>query len=318
VTILLSGLFLGIGLKGSSACEIMHADSLLQEKTAMKRICFSSIIFFLFISSTAFGGTKEEIMRLQNDVLALQNQLRMLDKTLREQTDGLRSLLAQLNDQAGKTNLLLTKVTATLESQASGDKTGNQAVLQEIRNLSGKLDDASTRISALAQQVADMKVQSKPISQRLLPNGGADGANPAIAADQAYNEAFNDLIQGNLDMAIEGFTAFIRNYPTNEKADDAQYNIGEAYYNSKQWPQAVAAFTRVVNEFPNGDKLASAYFKRAKAELATQDKESAVADFKTVTERFDSSPEAGLAQIELEKLGVSRSKPPNTRSRKKP
>ncbi len=285
----------------------------------MKRICFSSVIFVLFISSTAFGGTKEEIMRLQNDVLALQNQLRMLDKTLREQTDGLRSLLGQLNDQAGKTNLLLTKVSASLDNQTAGDKSGNQAVLQEIRNLGGKLDDASTRISALAQQVADMKVQSKPISQRLLPIGGADGGNPAIAADQVYNEAFNDLIQGNLDMAIEGFTAFIKNFPTNEKADDAQYNIGEAYYNSNRLPQAIAAFTRVVNEFPNGDKLASAHFKRAKAELAIQDKDSAIADFKTVIERYDSSPEAALAQIELEKLGVSRSKPgANTRSRKKP
>ena len=74
----------------------------------MKQMLFSLIICTLLISSTAYGGTKEEIMRLHNDVLALQNQLRMLDKTLREQTDGLRSLLGQLNDQAGKTNLLLT------------------------------------------------------------------------------------------------------------------------------------------------------------------------------------------------------------------
>jgi tol-pal system protein YbgF len=284
----------------------------------MKRILIASAIFVFMISGTGFGGTKEEIMRLQNDVLALQNQLRMLDKTLREQTDGLRSLLGQLNDQAGKTNLLLTKVSATLENQAAGDKSGNQSLLQEIRNLAGKVDDASTRISALAQQVADMKVQSKPLSQRLLQNSVSDGNNPNVSADQVYNEAFNDLIQGNLDMAIEGFTAFIKNFPTSEKTDDAQYNIGEAYYNSNKLSQAMAAFTRVINEYPNGDKVASAYFKRAKAELTSQDKESAVADFKTVIERFDSAPEAGLAQIELEKLGISRSKPAtNNRTRKK-
>ncbi len=280
----------------------------------MKRLVVSLVLIVLALSSTAYAGTKEEIMRLQNDVLTLQNQVRMLDKTLREQTDGLRSLLGQLNDQAGKTNMLLTKLSTTVESQSTGDKSGSQALLQEIRNLSVKMDDASTRISALAQQVADLKVQSKPITQR-LDNGG----NPAGSADQAYTQALNDLIQGNLDMAIEEFTAFIRDNPSSDKADDAQYNIGEAFYNSNRWPQAIAAFTRVINEYPDSDKVASAYFKRAKAELETHDKDSAVADFRSVVEKFDSSPEASLSQTELEKLGVSRSKAvPNARSRKRP
>jgi TolA-binding protein len=285
--------------------------------TAMKRIPYLMIVLLFIVSSTAFGGTKEELMRLQNDVLALQNQLRLLDKTLREQTDGIRSLVAQLNDQIGQTNQLVTRIATTLESQSAGDKSAGQALLQEIRNLATKVDDTSTRISALAQQVADMKVQSKPITQRLYQT--PDGGIAPDAADQVYNQAYNDLIQGNLDMSIEGFTAFIKNFPTNDKADDAQYNIGEAYYNSNRLPQAIAAFTRVVNEYPSGDKLASAYFKRAKAELASQDRESAIGDFKTVMERFDMAPEAGLAQIELDKLGVSRSKPAtNSRARKRP
>ena len=283
----------------------------------MKRIPYLLIILLFIVSSTAFGGTKEELMRLQNDVLALQNQLRLLDKTLREQADGIRSLVAQLNDQIGKTSQLVTRISTTLENQSAGDKSAGQALLQEIRNLATKVDDTSTRISALAQQVADLKVQSKPITQRLYQT--PDGSVAPDAADQVYSQAYNDLIQGNLDMAIEGFTAFIKNFPANDKADDAQYNIGEAYYNSNRLPQAIAAFTRVVNEYPSGDKLASAHFKMAKAELASQDRESAVADFRTVIERFDVSPEAGLAQIELDKLGVSRSKPAaGSRARKKP
>lgn len=284
----------------------------------MKRIPHILItILLLFVCSTAFAGTKEELMRLQNDVLALQNQLRILDKTLREQTDGIRSLVAQLNDQVGKTNQLVTRISTSIEGQSAGDKSAGQALLQEIRNLATKVDDASTRISALAQQVADLKVQSKPITQRLYQT--PDGGVAPDAADQVYSQAYNDLIQGNLDMAIEGFTAFIKNFPASDKADDAQYNIGEAYYNSNRLPQAIAAFARVVSEYPNGDKVASAYFKRGKAELASQYRENAIADFRTVMERFEASPEAGLAQIELDKLGVSRSKPAtNSRARKRP
>ncbi len=266
---------------------------------------------------SAQAGTKEEILRLQNDVLALQNQLRLLEKTFNEKTDGLKSLVVQLNDQVGKSNQLLGSISANLESQSSGDKSGNQALLQEIRGLASKIDDSATRISALAQQVAELKVQSKPITQRVFQNPGADPGTMALSADTIYNEAFNDLVQGNLDLAIEGFTAFIKSYPGSEKADDAQYNIGEAYYNSGKYPQAIAAFTRIMNDYPSGDKVASAYFKRAKAELAIKERDNAIEDLKTVVQKHASSPEAGLAKNELENLGIDLSKParPATRRR---
>jgi tol-pal system protein YbgF len=283
----------------------------------MKQVVILCLIMAVAaLTPAAQAGTKEEILRLQNDVLALQNQLRLFEKTFNEKTDGLKSLIVQLNDQVGKSNQLLGTISATLETQSSGDKSGTQALLQEIRNLGTKIDDSATRISALAQQVAEMKVQSKPIAtQRVYQNPGDGSAT--LSPDSIYNEALNDLIQGNLDLAIEGFTAFIKSYPTSDKADDAQYNIGEAYYNSGKYPQAIAAFTRVLNDYPSGDKVATAYFKRAKAELAIKERDNAIEDLKTVVQKFAATPEAGLAKNELENLGVDLSKPARPTSRRK-
>jgi tol-pal system protein YbgF len=279
-------------------------------KRTLHLCCFLGIL--LAAATLANAGTKEEIMRLQSDVLALQNQLRMLEKTINEQNEGMRSLIAQLNDQMGKTNQMLGKITSNLENQSAGDRSTNQGILQEMRNLGTKLDDAATRISALAQQISDLKVQTKPISQRVFQAVGNDPNTVALSADNIYNEAFNDLIQGNFDLAIEGFTAFIKNFPSNEKADDAQYNIGEAYYNAGKIPQAIAAFTRVVNEYPTGDKVVSSLFKRGKAQLLMKDKESAAEDLKTVFEKYPGSPEANLAKTELENMGIDLTKPSKT------
>jgi len=112
-------------------------------------------------------------------------------------------------------------------------------------------------------------------------------------------------VQGNFDLAIEGFNAFIKNFPSNEKADDAQYNIGEAYYNSRKLQQAIAAFTRVIDDYPNADKVASAYFKRGKAEVALGENENAIEDFKLIVQKYPTAAEASLAKTELENLGVS-------------
>jgi len=276
----------------------------------MKRIAQLFFIVMLGVASSASAGTKEEIMRLQADVLALKNQISMLEKTITERTEGLKSLVVQLNDQVGKSSLVLGRISTTLETQSSGDNSTQQALLQEVKNLSGKMDDANTRISALAQQIADLKVQSKPITQRLFQTAGDNPDTLALSADQIYNEAYNDLIQGNFTLSIEGFTAFLQDFPTNERADDAQYNIGEAYYNSKKYPDAIAAFGKVVTNYASGGKVPSALYKRGKAELMLQQKDVAVADFRAVLEKYSTAPEASLSKQELEKLGIDPAKLP--------
>jgi tol-pal system protein YbgF len=284
----------------------------------MRRIILLCSVGILFNGLlAAHAGTKEEIMRLQSDVLAMQNQLREMEKNFGEQLDALKSLVVQLNDQVGKASLLTGRISSTLESQASGGSQTNQAFLQEIHNLSIKLDDASTRISALAQQVADLKVQANPLIPNPRPPIGMDVSGGALSLDAAFNQAYNDLVQGNLDMAIQGFDAFARNYPGSDKADDAQYYIGEAYLNQNKLPQAIAAFTRVLTDYPAGDKLASAQFKRGKAELAQQEKQNAIADFKEVIQKYPDSPEAALAKNELENLGVAAQSPKPAPARRK-
>jgi tol-pal system protein YbgF len=268
------------------------------------------IVFFCFVGVLLTGlfparaGTKEEIMRLQNDVLALQEQLRTMEKSYSEQMEAVKSLVVQLNDQVGKASLMTARISSMLANQSSGGNQVNQTLLEEIRGISTRLDEASTRISALTQQVADLKVQANPISS--VP-GGLSG--PTLSINEAYDQAYSDLVQGNLDIAIQEFTTFARTYPGSEKADDAQYYIGEAYLSQSKTSQAIAAFTRVLTDYPAGDKIASALFKRGKAELAQQEKENATADFKTVIQKYPSAPEAALAAAELKNLGVGKAAP---------
>ena len=270
-----------------------------------KSFCGCLLVALLSGSPAAHAGTKEELMRLQNDVLTLQNQVREFEKTFSERTDALKSLVEQLNDQVAKSSLLLNRISEMMENQVSGASTNYQVLAQEVRSLSSKIDDANTRISALAQQLAEWKVQAKPITQGAVA-GSASG-------DSIYNQAFTDLIQGNFDLAIQGFTAYLNSFPTGEKAAAAQYNIGEAYYNLNKLPQAVAAFTRVINEYAGSDRVASALFKRAKAELALQETQNAIADFKDLIERYPMSSEASLAKAELQKLGTTTTKPEGVR-----
>jgi tol-pal system protein YbgF len=271
----------------------------------MKRtIYFCLLAIFL----PALPLAHEELVRLQSDVLTLQEQIREIDKTFNERIDGLKSLVIQLNDQVAKSGLTIDKVSAILENQSSGDRSSNQTLLQEIRKLSEKIDDAGTRISAMAQQLNELKVQSKALNQESTPGGN-------LSPEALYNQAFSDFVQGRFEMAVQGFSAYITTYPAGEKAADALLYTGEAYSSQNKLPQAVAAFTRIINDYSTSEKVSSALYKRAKVELAMQERDNAIADFKNIVEKFPASPESDLAKTELSTLGALN--PPKAKPRSK-
>ncbi len=264
----------------------------------MKKKIFSLLLILLFVLTPALtAGTAEELVRLQNDIITLQTQIRVLEKTLNENNSGLKSLIEQLNDQAATTNVLLDRMVAALEEQASGNRSSKDEIVPEIQKISSKLNEVLTSISALARQISDLKVQTQP-ANRIM-------AYDLSSADAAFDQAFNDLIQGNFDLAIQGFNTYLNLFPSGDKATAARYNIGEAYYNLKQFPQAIGIFTRVIEEDIDSDKVASALYKRGLSAIAMRESEKAVEDFRNLIERFPDAPESGLAKAELQNLGVS-------------
>ena len=267
-----------------------------------RKTVFCLLASLLFLWPSARAGTKEEIMRLQSDVLTVQNQVREFEKTFTERTDGLKSLVVQLNDQVAKTNLILERVSKTLENQAAGERSKDEILLREIRALSGKMDDTATQISVLAQQMADLKVQAKPLGS----TGASSGAPPE---ESIYNQAFSDYMAGNFDLAIQGFNDYLNINPAGDKAAATHFYIGDSYSRLGKASEAIAAFTRVINDYPGAQQTASALLNRGRAELAVRESDNAIEDFRAVVGKFPSTLEAERAKEELRKLGVSTTKP---------
>jgi tol-pal system protein YbgF len=275
----------------------------------MKRV----IIFcFLIIGFSALppasAGTKEDLMRLQKDVQALRDQIQEIDKSFNEKMDGIKSLVVQLNDQTAKSNLILEKIPALLESQNANAHSADDVLLKELSKVSNKLNDLndlSTRISAMARDLAEIKVLVKN-----RENSSVGSQSPG----DMFSQAYRDFVRGNLDLAIKEFNAFIDTYPGGEQAADALLYLGEAYLQQKNLPQANIAFTRVINNYSETMKVASALYKRATIELDTKETQNAIDDLKRIVDKYPQSQEAENAKAKLLELGaVPAAKPEPTR-----
>ncbi len=95
---------------------------------------------------------------------------------------------------------------------------------------------------------------------------------------------------------------FISEYPTHELADDAQYWIGQSYYQEKNFERAILAFNKVQVDYANGDKAPEALLLEALSFLNIDDRASARELLGQVIAKYPDSGAASTARKRLESL----------------
>jgi tol-pal system protein YbgF len=136
------------------------------------------------------------------------------------------------------------------------------------------------------------------------PTGGSPSM-PPISADTLYQNGLRDYQTGNYDLAHQEFTDYIRNFPSNDLASNAQFYLGEILYAQGDYKNAINAYDAVLANYPHSFKQADSLLKKAMAEQQLSMKTSAVRDYRDVIHRFPGSDASRRATSRLRDLGVS-------------
>ena len=264
------------------------------------------------------GGTKEEIIRLQKDILNLQNQLRDIQRTVDENNAAFKIQLEQLSSSSNKTSILMESLKGMMDLATAGQKATIADLMVEMRALNTRMDEIHQRINTISEQFTETRLQVENLKNppRMILASGIP--NQPISSDQVYLAAYNDYMQGNYDVAIQGFQTYLAHFRESELADNAQYYIGECYYSQKKYNEAILSFDQVINLYPKGDKVSTALYKKGLSLTEIQKHQEAIDQFKAILIRHANSPEAALARQQLELLGVNADevvRKPSTRRR---
>jgi tol-pal system protein YbgF len=131
---------------------------------------------------------------------------------------------------------------------------------------------------------------------------GSARANRDLEAFRLYRRAYEALRQGQHDGAAEGFRDFLRRYAAHDLADNAQYWLGECYYDTKDFPAAVREFRRVVERFPHGNKVPDALLKVGYSYLALGSIEAGKQTLEQLVRSYPRHETAVLATTRLAEL----------------
>lgn len=117
-----------------------------------------------------------------------------------------------------------------------------------------------------------------------------------------YEEAYDAFKDKKYKVAREKFEAFMKEFPQDELADNAQFWIAETYYGEKDFEEAILAYEAVLKKHPKSEKAAGALLKQGFAFIEIGDKKTGKTILQKVTELYPATREAELAKKKIDAI----------------
>lgn len=266
------------------------------------------------------GAVSKEMIQLQQQVAQLLQAQQDLRTAVDSNSAMLKTLVQQSLDSVSQLHSQMGALQKTVQEVQANTGSRIDTMTQQTQGLSDNLQDVQARVGKLSQQVTDMQNLLQSIDAKVsggAPAGAAAGmtpgttpgmapaAMPPISADTLYQNALRDLTGGKYDLSRQEFSDYIRNFPANDLASNAQFYLGEIAYAQNDFKGAIAAYDTVLTNYPKSFKLAASLLKKGMAEVELGLKASATRDLREVVRRFPGSEEARRAQAKLHDLGAA-------------
>lgn len=218
------------------------------------------------------------LLTLLQDVRGIREQLRSLENQSEIESHRIQLLKAQQQAFFADFDRQLRRLAHQSGSSASGSLPPDAATLVAPAAAPIAPPSASSGVPATAPGatsvpptptqaphvtvVAPGSVAPPTTAAAGVPSGAANAVVvPASTARAAYDAAFNDLRVGRYNHAVAAFQRFLVAYPTNHRAEQAQYWIAETQYVERHYRAAQQAFTQFVHRYPHSKRLPNALLK---------------------------------------------------------
>jgi len=109
---------------------------------------------------------------------------------------------------------------------------------------------------------------------------------PSDSPKDAYDLAYGYILRRDYALAEDGFRAFLRRYPSDRLASDAQYWLGESLFQRQRYRDAAEAYLNVSTKYETAARAPDALLRLGQALAAMGEKEAACASFGEVARKY--------------------------------
>lgn len=259
-------------------------------------------------------ASQKDLSYVQGEV----SQLKQESTVIKQQSAGSYSEMTQYREEVASLN-------GKIDELQYDYRTSKKRLDMEDSLLVRKADDLENRIARIEQYLGiESTGKDKSSVPKVLPpppssstsshSSGSTSAQPKeeapVATQGAVSPATGEalLSEGLIKMkkedfagARESFNAFMTGNPKSPKVADAQFFLAETYYNEKWYEKAILEYQTVIARYTKSPKRPAALYKQGLSFAKIGDEANAKARYKDVVNLYPQSPEAKLAQKNLDK-----------------
>ncbi|MBE9545326.1 MAG: tol-pal system protein YbgF [Proteobacteria bacterium] len=229
------------------------------------------------------------------------------EQALRHQSAGLRAKVEALNEEIRALNGRIEELEHRLNRQKQMEAEGIKAEEGRIGKLAKSTETNNERIYRIEQylnfepsaQKAPAKKSTEKTAAKIIPAGQAQ---TDLREDEIYRMGKQAFDQGDSDAARKKFQELIEKFPKSERADNAQFWIGEIYYREKWYEKAILEYQKVIENYPKGNKVPASLLKQGLAFLKLGDKNNSRLILEELIKKYPKSNEAKIAKDKVKSL----------------
>ena len=291
--------------------------------TAMKSIIVSNLMCFLLLSACVSQNeltsldTRLNVLELRNAEAKKSSQVLKSglanredeEQALRHQAASLRAKMDALNEEMRTLNGRIEAIEYRLNRQTQLDAESVKAKEDKIDKMANAAKSNDDRIYRIEQYLnfepsKQLTPSEKPAdkSTAKITPVPAGQSKPELPENNIYRMAKQAFDQGDSDAARKKFQELIQRFPESERADNAQFWIGEIYYREKWYEKAILEYQKVIEKYPKGNKVPASLLKQGFAFFNLGDKSNSRLILEELIKKYPKSNEAKIAQDKVKDL----------------
>lgn len=287
-----------------------------------KGLC--GLVLFIIFPILSFNSCvyDQDMTYLNDQMIALNKRVTKLEELV---GDNLDTRLGSVYSRQAEVGAEMDQLKTTVSELSGRIEDNEQLIKRRVEKDLGKEDAMAAGLAALSQKVSELEVlvtrqqehlglktpAPKDVQEQVRTPSGQAGPPPKrpVIIEEPRSEELNlydtsmaAFREGKYEDARDGFEALLKKYPTSDRADNAQFWIGECYMGVKQYEKAILAYQEVIKKYPKGNKVPSAMLRQAIAFLEIKDETSTRLLLKKIINKYPDSSEAEIAKKKLETL----------------
>lgn len=241
----------------------------------------------------AIGSTGCLVMQRDHDALAA------------KQADTERQLQAARAETAGvRADLEATRQRLDNALRANADSsTDVMSSKQRINDLGGRMDEVQHAIEELKRDVAASRTEIYARMDEMKRTQAPAAAPPPVTVPQDKTAHFSQLRDAYTKRDWPAVRAlgpeFVNRYPTDERADEALYLVGEADLQDGRPSSALGNFNRLLKLFPRSKVLDKTLYAMGEAYMTMHDCANAKLAYEACEKRFAKEKAGAEARAKL-------------------